>query len=100
MGEDRVLFQAGRKTFEVIAKQGKNCIEFQWPERYRGRTHANVVSFWELVWVCDWLLKASKFRVSSGERGKNDGAKFCLPRRRTVLGSSSKLVLWGEEVPG
>lgn len=31
-------------------------------ERHRGRTHKSDLSFRELLWVCEWMEKATRFK--------------------------------------
>lgn len=60
--EDRIILQAGRKTFDVICSQGLDHLQFQLVERYRGITHKTALSFRELLWVCEWMDKAFRIR--------------------------------------
>lgn len=73
--EDKIIFQAGRKTFDIISSQDEGRFQFQVVERYKGRTHKTVMSFRELLWVCEWMKKATESGGFFGRKGRTNGEK-------------------------
>lgn len=85
--EEKFIFQAGRKTFDVIKGPREVHYEFNLLERYRGRVHEIFLSYRELLWVCDWMGKAHRIKGEFWKKGHERMREVCVAKMFNKAGT-------------
>lgn len=93
--EDRIIFQLGRKTFDVFRIHEKDRVVFRLVERSRGRPFEAFLSFHEFIWVCDWM---GRFSSSSGPCWKKRIERFrevTVSKEKNAAGQFIRIIVRG-----
>lgn len=91
--EDKIIFQAGRKTFDVSSTQDGGRFRFLVVERHRGRMHKAFFSFREMLWVCEWMVKASNFKGLFWRKRTEKWREVTIAKEENRSGSFLRVVV-------
>ncbi|KAG5620123.1 hypothetical protein H5410_005341 [Solanum commersonii] len=94
MGENRIYFNAGFKSFDITRWQCSRSVVFEWVERSRKMMHRSTMSSKCMDWICFTLKEASHDKGKNPRKWKftEQGTEHFFSRKHNSYGRFMSLV--------